>query len=305
MKTIRKSGRTTLALLFLLFCLLLSGCSDATEASKPTEGSGAAAGSSRELHIEDILRVALEKNQDVSSFAGSFRMSADMTLDNQRATFDLQMDIEAMQEPLAIKAAVKLDMGEEMAALMGGTSNYTLYMEALDDETATVYIDMGGVPMKQTMSLDEMNLSAENMGVNLIDSVDLYLDGTYDTELIGEETEGERKLYHIRASLSEDALSDLMQQSFDGLNTTLDMDEVDQDELAKMLKEMKVDFWLDAESGRFFRMDVDMTEVMQKVLALAGESAGDATIHKTTMSMTVDQVNTVEQIEIPASLKGD
>ena len=289
----KKTKRALAALSALTLTLSLTACGggqqstgdSGTDAMTPTERVAAA-----EEKMSALTSLSIDMTQDIG-------MSFAMADQSQELNMSTKMQMDVIQEPLKAKGTMQIDMGEEL----GGVQDVELYIMS-EDDTANVYMQMGGQWIKQSVT------EAELGQYDAADSLELYLDSAADFAEAGTEQVGGADATKFTGVIKGDKLYDVIEES--GVLGSLGQTgtDVSEDELKAMLSELgdlPMSVWINAD-GYPVQYEMDMSQMIDSIVQNALEAEGAAgqgmtmTVSKAAMSLTCSNFNAVEDFELPA-----
>lgn len=248
-------------------------------------GGNSAGGEGGEL--EALLKKADETMTTVTSMSALMDMEMTMNLEGEEYVTATKADMDILYNPMKMK--MNMDMS------INGESLQTYEMYVLEEnETLTSYMNFAGAWYAEPMDMSAVSQydAQQNMS--------LYLENLETFSSAGTEEINGKATTVIQGVLTGDSMKTALENS--GLtNTTgsLGLTEEEYDELVSSLADMPVKLWI-SDDGYVMKYEVDMTEMMGKMMStLGGEEAG-MTFGTVTMSMTCDNYNAVEDFEIPA-----
>ncbi len=252
----------------------------------------------------EILAKAEENLEAVKSM--TFDMSIEMGMAAEGQTLDMAITMtgESITDPAVMHATMGLDMG------MLGAMEMEMYAEEADGKAITYMgMDNGAgiewgkeeAPIEDSAEFDAQGGMSEYMAL----AMDMTENGT-ETVNGAEATryDGVISKEHLEEALEAtgmmDSMSDLM-----GVGD----EETIEESMAALtdLADMPISIWVDKEQMLPVKYEMDMTELMQKVMSNMmgnmGEDAGSISISTMKISMTLGGFNSVETIEIPEEAK--
>ena len=245
--------------------------------------------------VEALLSQAQKTMATVDSMAAEMTMEMDMGMNGEIMETTTVANIRSQQNPMK--------MAMEMSMLMqDGTKVDQMEMYAAEEDGHLhTYMHMADAWYAETLELGELNQ------YNAEENTALYLDNITDVKSAEKEevngTETTKISGVIKGDAMEKALADSgMTASAESMGITAEMLE----EIYAELEDLPVSLWIDAE-GYVLKYELDMTEMMQKVMDASIEALGAAAtgmdIEKTTITMVCSDFNAVE-VEIPAEAYG-
>ena len=245
--------------------------------------------------VEALLSQAQETMATVDSMAAEMTMEMDMGMNGEIMETTTVASIRSQQNPMK--------MAMEMSMLMqDGTKVDQMEMYAAEEDGHLhTYMHMADAWYAETLELGELNQ------YNAEENTALYLDNITEVKSAEKEevngTETTKISGVIKGDAMEKALADSgMTASAESMGITAEMLE----EIYAELADLPVSLWIDAE-GYVLKYELDMTEMMQKVMDASMEALGAAAtgmdIEKTMITMVCSDFNAVE-VEIPAEAYG-
>lgn len=290
----KKTKRALAALSALTLTLSLTACGGGGQQSTGDSGTDAMTPAERVAAAEEKMSALTSLSIDMTQDIG---MSFAMADQSQELNMSTKMQMDVIQEPLKAKGAMQIDMGEEL----GGVQDVELYIMS-EDDTANVYMQMGGQWIKQSVT------EAELGQYDAADSLELYLDSAADFAEVGTEQVGGADATKFTGVIKGDKLYDVIEES--GVLGSLGQTgtDVSEDAIKSMLSELgdlPMSVWINAD-GYPVQYEMDMSQMIDSILQKALEMEGAAdqgmtmTVSKAAMSLTCSNFNAVEDFELPA-----
>ncbi len=262
------------AAMTMAMAVAMAGCNGGT-------GGDAATG----LDAETLLKTANETMASVTSYSAEMSVVFDMAMGEEKAATEIVAKMEAMTDPLKLKMDMSTKMnGEELQA-------YQMYA-IQDGESATSYINIGGQWAKQPISTNDL------AQYNAEQNMDLYLKNLSNFSATGSETINGKETTIVEGVLTGDAMKEAMKTS--GLDSATASLGMTADEVISMIEgDMPVKLWI-TEDGYVMQYDLDMTKIMESLMSAMsqGQDVG-LKINTTSIKMTCDNYNAIENIELP------
>ena len=290
----KKTKRALAALSALTLTLSLTACGGGGQQSTGDSGTDAMTPAERVAAAEEKMSALTSLSIDMTQDIG---MSFAMADQSQELNMSTKMQMDVIQEPLKAKGTMQIDMGEEL----GGVQDVELYIMS-EDDTANVYMQMGGQWIKQSVT------EAELGQYDAADSLELYLDSAADFAEAGTEQVGGADATKFTGVIKGDKLYDVIEES--GVLSSLGQTgtDVSEDAIKSMLSELgdlPMSVWINAD-GYPVQYEMDMSQMIDSILQKALEMEGAAdqgmtmTVSKAAMSLTCSNFNAVEDFEQPA-----
>lgn len=241
----------------------------------------------------EVMKRAGENLAKVKSM--TFDMTLEMSMSAGGETVDMVvgMEGETTTEPVVVHADMAIDLG----AL--GAMEMELYAEQNDD-TVTTYISALGQWRKEEAPLDEENAALDakgDMGSSLA-----YASGL---EEIGVETVGGVEAARYDGVITKEHLQEVLKNTgvLDDLGDAMDLKKSLEDaaENTAGLGDIPISIWIDKEAMLPVRYEMDMTEMMQKLMdqVSTAVSMEYPTVSRVKVSMTIGGIDAVDAITIP------
>lgn len=245
----------------------------------------------------EVMKRAGENLAKVKSM--TFDMTLEMSMSAGGETVDMVvgMEGETTTEPVVVHADMAIDLG----AL--GAMEMELYAEQNDD-TVTTYISALGQWRKEEAPLDEENAALDakgDMGSSLA-----YASGL---EEIGVETVGGVEAARYDGVITKEHLQEVLKNTgvLDDLGDAMDLKKSLEDaaENTAGLGDIPISIWIDKEAMLPVRYEMDMTEMMQKLMdqVSTAVSMEYPTVSRVKVSMTIGGIDAVDAITIPDEAK--
>lgn len=290
----KKTKRALAALSALTLTLSLTACGGGGQQSTGDSGTDAMTPTERVAAAEEKMSALTSLSIDMTQDIG---MSFAMADQSQELNMSTKMQMDVIQEPLKAKGTMQIDMGEEL----GGVQDVELYIMS-EDDTANLYMQMGGQWIKQSVT------EAELGQYDAADSLELYLDSAADFAEAGTEQVGGADATKFTGVIKGDKLYDVIEES--GVLGSLGQTgtNVSEDELKAMLSELgdlPMSVWINAD-GYPVQYEMDMSQMIDSIVQNALEAEGAAgqgmtmTVSKAAMSLTCSNFNAVDDFELPA-----
>ena len=246
---------------------------------------------------KELLTLSQKTMATVESMAAEMTMEMDMSMGEETAETTTVAKILTQQNPLRMQMNLS-------ATLEDGTEaqNMQMYAEEEDGKLRT-YVLAADTWYSQTMELGSL------AQYNAEENVTLYLSNLADFSATAAEKINDTEATKIEGTLKKDVLQKVLAES--GMTETAAAMGVTEEQLAALtesVKSLPLTLWIDAD-GYVLKYEMNLTEVMQKIMDKAMEAAGstDASsavkVEKTSISMVCSQFNAVNEITIPEEAK--
>ena len=302
----------TLFLTAALACSFTACGDDSSSASAPagndaqTEaGAELPAGEDAQAEAEpevDPMEKALENMESVSSMEAQMIMDMDLVVsaggEEQSMETSTTMDIAMIDDPIKMKIDMVMDAGAQ------GTVSMNMYAETAEDGSLVMYMNDGTGWTSQAVGmadLDQYNAQSSMMG---------YIgDGSgYTAE--GKESVNGASAYKYSYVMTGDEMKETMLDSgaLDSLSS-LGMDSSQVSGMLDGLGEITTYVWIDEATLYPVKYEMDMTEVMDKLMSNMIEAMGEQaagmsmSVPKMKISMTCSNFNGVADITVPDEAK--
>lgn len=283
----------------------VSACGSEADDNANTPDAGTSAGQESSISDSegqddvDALAAAQENMQDVSSMAANMVLEMNMAASAEGETQSMEsvtkMDMTCFYDPMKLKLDIEVDAGEN------GTTTTTSYVEQGKDDSFTMYVNSGSEWIAQTVSADDISQ------YDAADNMKMYLDDDYHFEKAGTEQVEGANAYKYTGSITGDDMKEAVLESgaLDSLSS-LGLDTSAMDGMLDDVDGMPITLWIDEESLYPVKYEMDMTSVMDSLMANLLKAMGDQaqgvsmSISKMKLMMTCSDYNEAEDFSIPA-----
>ncbi len=291
-----KLKRFLALMMALMLVMALSACSGSGEsstASSAPEQSSSVSEEPAPPTAEELLVMGQKALMEAESLRYTANMEMTMTLMDQTIEAVSTSVSDTFQNPqIKSKSVTTTDMGE-----MGTqeTTSYTVY----EDGVVTVYTYDGTNWYSQQM---EMDLEQIQQAMN---STQVYLELITDLKEEGNETVNGVETMKVTGTYSGDAMQKVMDSSGAASSLGSLTGGLDLSNLYSEMGDLTATMWLDLETGIPVQYEMDMTEPMANIMNYIMEQLGEQaegitmTVDKMTMNMSLSQLNSLEDFEIP------
>ena len=222
---------------------------------------------------KELLTLSQKTMATVESMAAEMTMEMDMSMGEETAETTTVAKILTQQNPLRMQMNLS-------ATLEDGTEaqNMQMYAEEEDGKLRT-YVLAADTWYSQTMELGGL------AQYNAEENVTLYLSNLADFSATATEKINDTEATKIEGTLKKDVLQKVLAES--GMTETAAAMGVTEEQLATLtesVKSLPLTLWIDAD-GYVLKYEMNLTEVMQKIMDKAMEAAGSymAVLVKTNM----------------------
>ena len=231
---------------------------------------------------KELLTLSQKTMATVESMAAEMTMEMDMSMGEETAETTTVAKILTQQNPLRIQMNLSATLED------GKLRTYVLAADTWYSQT----MELGGLAQ-----------------YNAEENVTLYLSNLADFSATATEKINDTEATKIEGTLKKDVLQKVLAES--GMTETAAAMGVTEEQLAALtesVKSLPLTLWIDAD-GYVLKYEMNLTEVMQKIMDKAMEAAGstDASsavkVEKTSISMVCSQFNAVKEITIPEEAK--
>lgn len=249
--------------------------------------------------IGSILQKALENSQNASSVTSTNKITLGMSMGEESIDFTSSMDITLLGDKAKIDTTI--DFGDNEYGL--GPQTTQTYM-ANDGDKYYNYMNVGDTWYKEELDMSEFEKSMKGY-----DS-EAYLDAIIQNEdnfSFTKVEEDGKKLYKLEGILTGDSLNTMLSSA----NVLTDLESLGIDSsLFSNLGDLNIVVYLDRETKNFYKLQLDMTEMMQQLMqktmdsiaSESGEAADDTdtiNISKCTLDTVYTGFNNAEEFDIP------
>ena len=250
----------------------------------------------------DPMEAAIKNMESVTNMEAQMIMDMDMNVSangqEQAIESTTVMDMVCFSDPLKLKVDMTMDMGEQ------GSLNMQVYAEPTEDDTYVVYMYDG-----QNWSSNETAAAALAEYDARSSMIDYIGDGALYKQEGTEQVNGSNA-YKYSYTLTEDEMKEQMLSSgaLDSISSLgLDVSQVDG--MLDGLGEVVAYVWIDEASLYPVKYEMDMTEVMDTLMANMLEALGDQaegvsmSVPEMKISMTCSNFNNATDFVVPDEAK--
>ncbi len=252
----------------------------------------------------DALEAAKKNMENVTSIETKMVMDMDMKISaqgqEQSVASVTTMDMVCFSDPMKIKMDMTMDMGEL------GSMTQSIYGDVAEDGTATLYLNDGTGWQSQSVGAADMEqYDAKSSILSVIeDGVTYTLEGN-------EQVDGVNAVKYSHVMQGEEMKEALMSSGALDSVTSLGLDASQVEGMLDGLGEMTEYIWIDEAALYPIKYEVDMTEIMDKLMVNMIEALGDQAqgmsinVPKMKMSMTCSNYNSATDFTIPEEAKAN
>lgn len=300
-----------LVALFLSATLALSFTACGNDSSATSAGGNAQAEENTELPAGedtqaepevDPMEKALENMESVSSMEAQMLMDMDIVVsangEEQSMETSTTMDMVWFDDPLKIKMEMVMDAGAQ------GTVEMSVYAEEAEDGSFVMYMNDGTGWTSQPTGISDLDeFNARNSMVGSIGDGSVY-------KQEGKESVNGASAYKYSYVMTGDEMKEAMLDSgaLDSVSS-LGLDASQLDSMLDGLGEITTYVWIDEATLYPVKYEMDMTEVMDKLMVNMVEAMGDQAaglsmnVPKMTISMTCSNFNSAADFTVPDEAK--
>lgn len=259
------------------------------------------AGSGKSADAKEVLKTAAEKMNKVESYGMDMTMTMVMEAKDQ-GTVNMTTDADAkimLKPELAYQMDSKIDMdvaGEKQSVDM------QMYLVKEEDQY-TLYTGMMGMWGKAPIASAEE--AEQEMMQNPAADIEGYLSSIEDISFSGEKTINGIDCQEIKINLTKDYFDDVLGQV--DLSSSLGLDEATLNSTLDTLSgvdSLPIYYYVGKESGEMVGYNMDMSELMKKVMvATTGVAEDQLGEFKVSMEIEIKDVNGVSEIVLPEEAK--
>ena len=250
--------------------------------------------------VENPIEESLKRMAEVDSMKAQMVINMDMSLKADGQSQDIEsvttMDMELMTDPLKIKMEMVVDAG-------AGSQSMSIYGDADENGNYMMYVfdgeSWGAMPISES---DLGDYNAQSLMEDQIGDTSVYvLEGT--EKLNGAEA------YKYSYTMTGDEMKEALSEA--GASDSLSSIGISESDFYSMLDglgesgKIVTYVWVDAETYYPVQYEMDMTEVMDALMAAFVESMGEQAegvsmrIPKMEITMTCSNFNGVSDITVP------
>ncbi len=287
----KRKNRLAAFLLAMLTALSLTACGGSGDGgTKGNDGSGGAGGGA-----VDPLVTAMANMEKAESMDAKMVMEMDMEANGETLETVTTMDMSVFNSPMRMKVDMTMDMGGY------GDVSMAIYAEEAD----------GGLVMYMYDGMDwySENAAADDLEqYNVGSSMDFYMNSTTGFKQEGTEQMEGVSAYKYTGAITGEAMQDVILSSgaLDSLGAQMGMDEAQLKDLLSGMGDISVVLWINEETLYPVRYEMDMTAVMDGLMAKILENMGSEaegltmSVPKMAISITCSNFNSATDFEIPA-----
>ena len=253
-------------------------------------------GSGTDTAAEALLQQAKETMASVNSMASEMTVEMDMGMEGEVLETTTVATILTQQEPLRMQMEMTMQMDD-------GTEMEEMQMFAMEEDgMLKTYLYSADTWYEETLEMGELDQ------YNAEENMDLYLDNIENYKADGEEKIDGVETTKISGVITGEAMEEALAAS--GMESSAASMGVTEEQLKAMygdLGDLPISLWID-EAGYVRKYEMDMTEMMQKIMDSSMEAMGMTEadiaidIAKTSITMVCGQFDQVGEIEIPAGV---
>jgi outer membrane lipoprotein-sorting protein len=260
----------------------LAACGGDTSVSAPAGPS-----------IEDLLAQAQESMASVTSMRYTTTMDMDLAADGEAMQVLTTVKTDCILDPLTLKMDTTLDLGE------WGDLTTESYVTTQGD-TATVYtgMDVAGTG-EMTWASQELSDLSYLSQYDAQSSFELYLSSAESFTEAGQETISGVACTRYDGTIAKDAIRQVLDAS--GVLDQLDTLELgDLSGLLDVLDDLPISIWLSQEDSTPMQYELEMTGLMQSMMdQLFADEDVNIEVNRVTVSLTMEEFNNLETLQIP------
>ncbi len=251
----------------------------------------------------DPMKKALENLESVTSMEAEMLMDMDLTLsangEEESMETSTTMKMAMFEDPLKIKMEMVMDAGAQ------GTMEMDMYAEVAEDGTCMMYMNDGNAWTSQSVGVVDLDqYNAQNSMKNYIgEDTSIYKEEGKDT------VNGASAYKYSYVMTGEEMKQTMLSSGALDSVSALGLDESQMESMLDGLGEITTYVWIDEATLYPVKYEMDMTEVMDKLMsnmiaAMGDQAAGmSMNVPKMTISMTCSNYNNVADFTIPEEAK--
>lgn len=276
----KKFNKIIPLLLAAVFVCVLTGCSTMSPQQQAEKALEAASGI---------------KNSD---FSIGIEMA--MSAQGQDVNTNINMNGSYFTDPMKTKMEMSVDMGSL------GSQTINMFVAAEGDKVK-VYTNNSGEWAVQEMTLDQYSSSMKQADAKA--NMELFLKNAKNFKATGNEEIGGVKTVKLEGVITGDSIEEVIKESgalsgMDSMFSSLGTDSDVAESMLKDMKDMNVTFWIDSANYYPVKYDIDMTDMIQKIMNNLIESLGTGqsialTVSKYRMTMELSNINNATDFTLP------
>lgn len=253
----------------------------------------AAVGCGKEETAESVLIKAQENSQKVKSMTVKGTMNMKMSSGEQTVDMNYDMDMSIFNDPYKAKIDMNIDMGEL------GTQSAGTYLMPEGDKFYT-YTQVNGEWVKAGM--DKAAFEQAVSGYDSAAYAKALLECKDDLKISEAETNG-KACYKLEGTITGESLKKMIEAT--NMKEQLSSTNVDIS-IYDNLGDMKILAYVEKDSFRFYKMSMDLKDMMKKAMESASKTTSSekkVVIDTCTMDMEYIGYDNAEDFELPAEAK--
>lgn len=245
------------------------------------------AGTAQALTANELMKSAGEKMSAATGYETKSNIDLVMSADGEQVAIAMTFKAKFRLDPLCVKMDATIDV-------YGEKEKVNMYIQIEDDQLVT-YVVEGKEVLKTTQPLSDDAL-AQLTGTA---SPEKYLDSYKKVSYVGNDRINGKNVYVLTAQLDATAMEGQIKEQMEGLSNT---DNRVIDSILKNMKDVPVTFYIDQNTHNYVRMEIDMTNLMNKVFKALGSDFANVKIDKYSMTIDYSNINKVKPFSIPSSI---
>lgn len=245
------------------------------------------AGTVQALTVSELMQSTEEKMVAVTGYEMKSKLDLVMSAADEKLDLSMVLKGKFRLDPLCVKMQTTI-------ALFGEKEKMDMYMQVEDGELA-VYVVAGKEVIRSTMPLSDDVLS-QMTGAS---SPDQYLDSYKKAEHTGNGKVNGKNVYIVTLLLDAEA----MEAQFEGeMAGMLISDQRSIKKILSSMEDMPVTLYIDQKTHYIVRMEMDMTNLMNKILKAVGGELNGIQVDKYSAVFDYSNMNKVKPFSIPSSI---
>lgn len=251
------------------------------------------------VDAKSLMEQAKKNMQDVKSMEATMTMNMDMAAMGQSMQVSMDAAMAVVESPMQLKMDIK-------ASTMGENAQMQMYAKEADGKLMLYMNDGDGWEAREATKSE---LESQIQQGNAQNYMNTFIEAATSYKSLGSETVNGKQTEKIECTIKSDAIGAALMAS--GMEEQMNLEGADAETVAKMFEgvdDLVFTVWVDADAAQIVKMDMDMTQMMKQLMdnllkQMGGEQAaalsGMITVNEVKISITMENINSVSEIDIP------
>lgn len=237
----------------------------------------------KKVDADVLMREAKTNANAIQNCTAAISSTLEFTANGKQNTFQTKNEIVYWAKPFAIKST--------QTSLLGGTAGSSVSYTVTDSHGVWFYADSGGVWQKTV---------AENIFTTPLEQVDILrlLDSMLSQKYVREAALGSQKVYKLELTFQ----SEVLRSTIENIVTATGMDQGSKTVVQTLLDSAETVYgycYIDETTGQIIRMELDATEVINKILQNIDGSDITVNVSKCVITGDISNIGKAPAIELP------